>query len=63
MFGNKNAGPHETWMRLGLHRRNAEQKKTQSRTVTVIPISSKGFEMYDLRETYFAVGSLIRRTL
>ena len=60
MFGNKNAGLHETWMRLGLHRRNAKPRKVQAQAV--ISITSKGFEMFDQRETYFAVGTPIRWT-
>jgi len=58
MFGNKNARPHETLLRLGLHRRNAKPKSAQAQVT--IPVSSKGFEMFDQRETYFAVGSPIR---
>jgi hypothetical protein len=58
MFGNKNAGPHETWMGLGLHRQNAKPKNVLPQAA--IPISRKGFEMFDQRETYFAVGSPIR---
>jgi len=60
MFGNKNAGLHETWMRLSLHRRNAKQRNVQAQTA--IPIPRKGFETFDQRETYFAVWSPIRWT-
>ena len=61
MFGNKNAGLHETMIRLGLHRRDATE--TKARMPEVIPIPRKGFEVLDQRETYFAVGRPIRWTL
>jgi hypothetical protein len=61
MFGNKNAGLHENSMRLGLHRRQANAKKV--RTSAEVPISRKGFEMLDQRETFFAVVRPIRWTL
>ena len=61
MFGNKSAGFQGTWMRRGLHRRKAKPKIVQAQTV--IPIPRKGFEMFDQRETYFAVRAPIRWTL
>jgi len=53
MFGNKNGGLRETWMRLGRFRRHAKPKNL--RTPTVMPIRRKDFDMFDQRETYFAV--------
>jgi hypothetical protein len=61
MFGNKNAGLHETTMRLGLHRRERRAKKVKVNAA--LPIPRKGFEVMDRRETYFAVASPIRWTL
>ncbi len=61
MFGNKNAGLRETWMRLGLFRRDAKSKNV--RTLTVMPIPRKDFDMFDQRETYFAVRGPFRWTL
>ncbi len=61
MFGNKKAGLHEATVRLGLYRRARKAKGVT--TNPVLPISRKGLEMMDRRETYFAVGSPIRWTL
>ncbi len=61
MFGNKNAWLRETWMRLGLFRRDEKPKNV--RTQTVIPILRKDLDMFDRRETYFAVRGPFRWTL
>jgi len=61
MFGNKNAGLRERWMRLGLSRRDAKPKDV--RTPTVIPIPRKDFDRFDRCEMYFAVRGPFRWTL
>ena len=61
MFGNKNAGTRATRMRSALHRRHAKPKNGQIQIM--IPTPRKGFEMFDQRETYFAVRGPIRWTL
>jgi hypothetical protein len=58
MFGNKNAGPQGIWMHLVLRRPNGKPKKTRAHAA--MPLSGKGFEMLDQRETFFAVGSPVR---
>jgi hypothetical protein len=61
MFGNKNAGAHETSMRFRISRRNG--KSTGRRIQQAISIPGNDLEQNERGDMYFAVRSLFRWTL